>query len=293
MSTDDGSSSRAARLAALARNFYETGPFVDEGYSRLLDRETCQLDAGRVADVITPLFEQRYRIDYDGEGRSIVIRQCENEPHRAEQVPRHEFVALVCELLIALPDPSYHARPRLHRAVQDTRALARYAMPRPPREGNGRPRMRRVKFVTDVVDNLICALEDLPDLPMRLGPRPRRNPAPKPVQAPKPDSAALEATACEFLTALAPVRHPVPDVWTAYKAAIPEAERIGKHRLLALARDTLGEPRKVRGVRFWQVPEPVVLAEVADRVARLAWEEQRAILLRLIAQPTRERTAAA
>lgn len=72
--------------------------------------------------------------------------------------------------------------------------------------------------------------------------------------------------------------------------ATPEGDRLGKHAFNALARDVLGETRKIRGVRLWTVPEPAVIAEVTERVARLEWEDQRAILLRIV---RRERLAAA
>ncbi|MFI7203980.1 hypothetical protein [Micromonospora aurantiaca (nom. illeg.)] len=280
---------RAAALAAFrdrAREFYDRDPLVEDGFSRILDRDTYWLDAGDVSDLLGPCFEERHRLAYDDEGRRVVVRVRRDDPAVADAVPRHELTARVCRLLAELPDPPRGpSRRGLREAVESIRELARLATPRPPRNGQGRPRGARVRWVADVVSNILDSLDDFPDFRgdvARPNWRATRTTKPKPTAAPKPDPAAIEETARAFVAALAPGRHPVPEVWTAYTDATPPTERLGKHAFNALARDVLGEPRKIRGVRLWTVPEPAVIAEVAERVARLAWEEQRAILLRIV-----------
>lgn len=295
---------RAARVAAKLRDlraaalvYYESNPYVEDGYSRLLGGETCELDANDVSDLLEPLFEDRYRLAYDDEWRRVVIRTRLDDPDTADPVPRHELTAVVCWLLTELPDPPRGASPRLREAVATARELARLAMPRNPRRGQGPPRGARVRWVGDVVSNVLESLEDLPDFAGEVDwPDWRAMRKPKPAAAPKPDPAAIESAARAFVAALSPGRHPVPETWAAYVDATPPDARLGKHAFLALARDLLGEPRKIRGVRLWVVPEPAVLAEVTERVARLAWDDQRAYLVayltRRTARPEAERMAA-
>ncbi len=281
------------RLRAAALVLYETDPLVDEGFSRILGRETYEISADHLAALLEPFFVLRHRLAWDDYGRRVVVRVRPGEPHVADPVTRPELTALVCQLLTRLPDPPRTARLRLREAVKDVRELAREATPRRPRNGQGRPRGARSRLVGDVVSNVLEALDDVPEFRGRVErpgrPAKPRPPAPKPEAA--PDPAHLEATARRFLAELVPGRHPVAETWAAYAEATPAADRLGKHAFGALARDVLGEPRKIRGVRLWTVPEPAVIAEVAERVARLTWEEQRPILLRIV-QRQAERTAA-
>ncbi|MEU8152698.1 hypothetical protein AB0B94_03415 [Micromonospora sp. NPDC048986] len=279
----------AGILRARALAFYEADPYIEDGYSRLLGRETCELVANDASSLLEPLFEQRHRLVYDDEWRRVVVRIRRDTPDLADPVPRHELTALVCRLLTELPDPPRGSCPRLGEAVATARDLARLAMPRNPRNGQGPPRGSRVRWVGNVVSNVLESLDDLPDFRGEVAwPnwRAKRKPTPKPVAAPKPDPAATESAARAFMAALAPGRQPVAATWTAYTDVTPSAERLGKHAFMALARDVLGDPRKIRGERLWVVPEPAVIAEVTERVARLAWEEQRAYLVDFLTRTT-------
>ncbi|GAB3853782.1 hypothetical protein GCM10029963_45640 [Micromonospora andamanensis] len=142
-------------------------------------------------------------------------------------------------------------------------------MPRAPQSGQGPPRGHRVRWIGDVVADIVELLEDLDDFTGEVAwPNWRAKRTPKPA-APTPDPAAIEATARAYLATLSPGRHPVAATWAGYQSATPPADRLGKHAFLALARDALGEPRKIRGVRLWAVPEPVVTAEVSVTVTEL------------------------
>ncbi|SCE84210.1 hypothetical protein GA0074695_1535 [Micromonospora viridifaciens] len=282
---------------------YEKAPYVDCSYSRILGREVHEIDANEISDVLEPLFSKRYRLAWDDYGRQIVVRLRTDVPDVADPVTRPELTGLVCDLLMLLPDPPCSASFLLREAIKDVRELAREAKPRKPRSGQGPPRGARSRIVGHIVSNIFEALDDLPEFRGRIErpnrPAKPRPPAPKPEPKPepKPDPAVIEAAARRFLTELTPGRHPVPATWAAYAEATPLNARLGKHAFMALARDLLDKPRKVRGVRFWLVPEPApeVIAETAERVARLTWEEQRPILWRVVqrrAARRAERTAA-
>lgn len=287
MSSDAGPSSAQERLRALAFAFYETFPRVDDGYSRLLGRETHQLHPGDVAGLLAPLFLGRFYLDVDPDSYADTVVYARSDG-TAEPVREARLREIVCVALVNLPDPPADAPCRLRLAVADTRALARFGYGANP---------RRPRWISAVMDDVVCLIEDQPEpeadyvVQWRKSRKPA-TPSPTKVDATARKAAEREAQTVEretiarrFLAELAPGRHEVPDVWQAYAAATPDGQRLGKHAFNALARDfVLGEPRKVRGVRLWIVPEPAVIAEVADRVARLAWADQRAILARFLVQ---------
>ncbi|MCO1616773.1 hypothetical protein M8C11_18835 [Micromonospora sp. CPM1] len=293
MSSDAGPSSASERLAALALAYYATDPRVEGGYSRLLGRETYELDRIAVARVLAPLFFGRYYVEEDPTTYAeTVVRLRRGDLTTAEPVRAPEVRALICTVLANLPDPPADASRLLRHAVEDTRALARLGFGKRP---------RLAFWVRDVLDEIVACIDDepRPETPYVVEWRKPRKPATPPPD--KVDEAArkaaerdaqADASARRFLGALAPGRHEVPAVWTAYAAATPEGDRLGKHAFMALARHLLGEPRKIRGARLWVVPEPAVLAEVTERVARLAWADQRVILARFLVQQRTARKAA-
>ncbi|MEU9740929.1 hypothetical protein AB0E12_17285 [Micromonospora chersina] len=239
-----------------------------------------------MADAIAPLLLGRFYLDPDTYA-PIVVRVDPDDPSVAEPYGEPRLRDLVCRILADLPDPPASASRRLRQAVVDTRALARFGLGERP---------KRPRWVALVIDDLVEQIEDQPDpaTPYRVQwrkPRKVASLAPSKVEAAAAKATAaaelaakVDAGARAFVESLAPGRHPVPDVWRAYADATPTGERLGKHAFNALARELLGEPRKVHGVRLWSVPEPAVLDELADRVAALAWADERPNLLRLVEQ---------
>ncbi|MGW3604296.1 hypothetical protein [Micromonospora sp. NPDC005161] len=281
----------AEQLVPLAREFYARRPYVDEGYSYLLGgRETAQLDANAVSTyLVEPLILPAFFLAEDDDlGQARIARRRIDEPHYADPISRAEFFALVCDLLAALPDPPAASR-LLAQAVADARAIAAFGC-------SGRPRRKVAKWVGHIVDNVLCAMEDEgePDDVEVMWPATMRAAE---ANAKRADTIAArhaakaaaveqaDAAAREFVAALSPGRHEVPQVWAGYVAATPAAERLGKHAFFALAREQLGDPRKVRGVRCWTVPAPAAAVdELLDRVAAQVWADRRGQTLDLIAR---------
>ncbi|MEU8431290.1 hypothetical protein [Micromonospora sp. NPDC048887] len=257
----------ARHLAPLAARFYARRPYVDEGHSYLLGRQTAALDPSSVAaHIIEPLvlLVCFFAEDDDLGQRRIVARRV-GDKHHADPISRADFEAMICDLLAALPDPPTSSG-LLAQAVADTRSIAAFGC-------SGRPRRKVAKWIARVVDNVLCAMED-EDEPADVEVIWRASLRSAEANAKRADTlaarraakvAAAEQAADHaraFVAALAPGRHEVPAVWAAYCAATSTAERLGKHAFLALGRELLGDPRKVRGARLWHVPEA---ADAASR----------------------------
>ncbi|MFE9691751.1 hypothetical protein [Micromonospora sp. NPDC005806] len=153
MSADAGPSSAQECLRALVFAFYETFPRVDDGYSRLLGRETHQLHPGDVAGLLAPLFLGRFFLDTDPDSYADTVVRVRLDG-TAEPVREARLREIVSVALANLPDPPADAPRRLRLAVADTRALARFGYGSNP---------RRPRWISAVVDNVVCLIEDQPE----------------------------------------------------------------------------------------------------------------------------------
>ncbi|MGR6316498.1 hypothetical protein Q2K19_10565 [Micromonospora soli] len=113
------------------------------------------------------------------------------------------------------------------------------------------------------------------------------------------DARELHAQAVDALGEFVEWYEDDPDGWAEEAAddgspAVPVVP--GVKAFYAVADRLLGPRSRTAAGYAYAVPEPAVVAEVADRVARLAWADQRVILARFLARqhaPTAERNAAA
>ncbi|MFF4938781.1 hypothetical protein [Micromonospora sp. NPDC000729] len=290
--------SPADQLSALARAFYASRPpLAEESFSRLPGFYGARVQPFRAAALgraLAPLFARRHvqraHLVNGMDERRTLARRRREDPSKADYVSSEDFVALVADVVCNMPAPPRSASNGVVGAARHSRRLAEHGT--------------RSPWVREVARAVAAELPAMADLGVTLyrdgKPEAGRWSAERRAEydrtregrrPPAPEALAIaEAWCTDWRDRVGPGAYKTSAVYTSYVAEVPEDDQVTRPRFHPVAVSVLGEPVRRSAGRFYVFPEPAVIAEVAERVARLAWEDQRAILLRIV---RREHLAAA